>query len=230
MLWMLIVGCGADEAAAPEADANVAAVALEEASMGPLGVAGEGANTGAEGTNGEPTCPDGIIVADGWSGEYPGPVVNVTRAMTVRARNHPCDPAPTRSCQIAAGLIHPWVEGADAEFVTVRAVEPFRVEKALTLGNVSLKAGDRVALTQVIGEGFCRYQIDGTDVEAECPGLNKGALTPMATRSPQPLQMARVACGGPGDAHAWLLVDAQLMGRDGIEEGKVLDYGKVGAK
>src|SRR5690242_183983 len=71
-------------------------------------------------------CPEGVVAAPSWPGEYPGPIVDVTKAVKVKASAEPCGQA-TLDCELPAGLYHPWSDtDGDTDYVTVRSIERWK--------------------------------------------------------------------------------------------------------
>lgn len=230
LLFVLAAGCGDTVVEAPE---PVPAAPAAAAIRVPDDVAEEAAATppteAARSTAAPPPevteCPEGVIAAPGWPGEYPEPIAHVTEALQVPSRSHPCGPS-TGTCELAPGLLHPWNGASDQTFVTVRAVERWHAAKAFQLGTQQLVAGDPVRLTQEIGEGFCAYERAGVEFQAQCPALLKGklAVQPAVERATE--QLVQVPCAD-GTA-AWVAVDDELMARAEVRPGAFDGYGAVG--
>lgn len=173
------------------------------------------------------TCPDGVITAAGWSGEYPGPIAHVTQPIEVRALAHPCANTETVRCSLEPGILHPWAGNPDHTFVTVRAIQRVTATKAMQLGTQHLGVGDQVQLVQEIGEGFCAYRRGDDTFQAECPALSKGRLraSPMVDRAPR--QLVALGCPAGPDGRAWLVIDDAFMAHDAVEPGAFKGYGAV---
>ena len=175
----------------------------------------------------EVACPDGVVAADGWPGEYPSPVVQVTETLEVPVRAHPCAPEPTEVCVIDAGLYHPWVKDEATNYVTVRPVGRFRATRSTRMGQLRVRKGTTVEMTQEVGEGFCVYRVGTANFQHECPDMMGGrVLTPVKTTEGEPTQMVQVECDG--GSKGWLAVDEALMERTAVREGAVVEFGKVG--
>lgn len=170
-------------------------------------------------------CGPDIAQIAFWQGEYPGPIVDVRRPVTVPTRADPCDAEATRTCELPVGVYHPWSRGE--AFVTLRPRERFRVAAPFTLGEggPALAAGAEVTVEGYAGEGYCLYGVAGVGVTASCPGMDDAiALEPLGApvAANSGVQLFRDPCG------TWVQVDDALMGTDGIGEGTVLGYGEVG--
>ncbi len=221
MLWLAVAACSASDEPEPEGPAAPAAEDhLGGASPTPVGVTFDEA--------GSATCPEGVIAAPGWPGEYPTPVVDLMEPIRVKGRTHPCAESATVACEVPPGLYHPWAGDAQ-DFVTVRAVQRFEATGRVKIGNHKVKPGTLVEMTQDLGEGFCQYQIEGETLQAQCPQLITSKLSPVSGATRAPVQLMRVPCRtGEGTTHAWLEVDKAMMAHAKVREGKILEYGRVG--
>lgn len=175
-------------------------------------------------------CPDGVEVRNFWVGEYPEPVIHVSRTVTVAARVTPCDRDPTRTCTVSSGVYHPWSRGP-ARFATIGAIERFRVLRATTVGEISVVAGEVVEVPGYLSEGMCEWRIRGETVSESCPDQladSTGRLfeaVPTVTPGFSDTQLLGLSC--TDGSEAWIDVRA-LSTVPGVRQGKVLGYGEVG--
>lgn len=176
-------------------------------------------------------CPPGVGVREGWEGEYPLPVIDVTAHVDLPARTHPCALEPDRTCALAPGLYHPWAPGTAATYATVRAVERFRTRVAVEVpdgdGSRTLPAGTEIEMHLYLGEGVCSLVALGAPYSDACPDRERDRFEPITTADPPPAprQLLGVPCGsGTG----WVEVDGDLPARPEIREGTILGFGEVG--
>jgi hypothetical protein len=84
-------------------------------------------------------CPEGVNAVPYWQGEYPGPVVHVKSAVTVKAFADPCSTSATVDCLVPDGLYHPWT-GSGGGFVTVRPEKKYVAREAFRFGSAEYGA------------------------------------------------------------------------------------------
>jgi len=182
-----------------------------------------------------PRCPEGVHAAPLWQGEYPGPVVNVTKEFTTPARAAACDGEPKGPCTVAVGIYHPWANTA-ARFATLRPIDKFRLNGPWTaqtdIGKtLSLTAGDEVEITAYYGEGYCGYRAGGSEFAAMCPDMlttadDKPLFEAVSAIEFADIQVLGVDCR---EGHAgWIDVNDALFALAEVEEGEVIEYGSVG--
>lgn len=217
MVWWMVVGCGSTETVAPPAPAPApAAVAPEPVAKAKKGKGKNKARGRARGA-----CPQGVVTNLGWEGEYPSPVVEVTKPVSLKASADPCAD-PTMDCAVPAGLYHPWSQ-VEVDYATVRSVEKYRAKHDTTVGETAVKSGEEVTVTQYLSEGYCIVEVAGKDGEAECP--LDADFEKLPGREVPTRQLIEFSCGGT--SKGW--VDAaELMKAPGVQEGKVVEWGTVG--
>ncbi len=179
----------------------------------------------AAGSPGTALCGEGVEAAPTWQGEYPMPVVDVQRAVSLPYRAEPCGPI-VGQCEVPAGLYHPWAGGTG--FSTIRHIARYRVTRDLSDPDMDARfsEGDIVEVTAYLGEGFCAFRVNGTKASGYCPDMLDEsafeALNPGADQLPE-VQLFQVSCGGQP---VW--IDASTaLGSAGVEEGVITGYGEV---
>lgn len=182
---------------------------------------------GKAGKRGKPAdatgCPEGVIAAPGWPGEWPSPVVDVVKAVTLKVRAEPCS-RPSLDCEVPAGIYHPWSDIV-AEYVTVRSIDKYTVNKTLDVDELHCKAGQTIEVTQEFGEGYCGYRVAGKDVTAPCPEMLGDALTRVPGPEREDKELFSVSCGAKT---GWVEANDALLALPGIRPGSTPEYGKVG--
>jgi hypothetical protein len=195
--------------------AEVPAAEAPAAEAPAAGKAKRGKGKGKRGKLTPAECPEGIVAAPSWPGEYPGPVVDVVRPVRVEALGAPCG-RPLPECEVPAGLYHPWSE-LEAEYVTVRALERYKAVKALTIEGASVAVGDIVEVYQYFGEGFCGYRVANRELE--------DSLEKMDGADVKDKQMFSVKCGA---RMGWVEASTALFELPEVREGTIVEYGVVG--
>ena len=189
-----------------------------------------GAGTGAPESPGEPGLCEGREVTTVWQGEYPSPVIDVTRPAPAPARKEPCGPI-VGSCTLQPGLYHPWADRALA-FATVRPALRYRLNQAHTSGDAEIDTGETVEVTAYMGEGFCAYRHDGRALGDHCPEIlnEQGDAELLTLLNPEDEdlsehQLFQASCA---EGARWITVEDALQVA-GIREGLILGYGEIGA-
>lgn len=220
LLWITLAACTSSEP--QQAPAPAAPVAGKRAKKG------KGKGKAREKPQGE-GCVAGVHAAEGWSGEYPEPVVDVVSSLELKGRADACDRLPLVSCTVAPGLYHPWAEG-ELSFATIRSMEKYKVLEERQIGPDMVSKGTIITLLRPLSEGFCMYEIGGVEVEAECPGVmakpdSPPPLEQVSGSAVEPRQMVQVSC--TEGQKAWIQVDDALFGRPEIRRGKVTGMGEI---
>lgn len=174
-------------------------------------------------------CVAGVMATEGWSGEYPEPVVEVTSTVTIKGRQEACSRLPMLSCELAPGLYHPWSDRQMA-FSTIRGVERYKVLRDLQIGGSQVAANKVVTLIKPLSEGFCIYEIAGVEVEAECPDVMTKPGGPKLFEKQshiqmEPRQMMQASCAD--GTKAWIEVEDALFANEAIRKGKVTGFGTI---
>ena len=115
-------------------------------------------------------CPEGSHVFMFWQGEYPQPVVSVTREVELKGRADPCDETATASCRVPTWLYHPWTEGG-LGYATIRGIDRYRTTREVELWETTIAAGTDVEVIGYFGEGICQFRIGGEELDDGCPGV-----------------------------------------------------------
>lgn len=156
-----------------------------------------------------------------WSGEYPSPVMQVDREVSLPARPDPCDERPSVPCAIPAGLYHPWA--GQGRYLTLQESTFYRATAAFTYSEgPALRQGDTLELTHYLAEGMCALVHRGTRFDASCPDADNLPLELIREPATEPQQLFDPGCG------AWLDVDSALFVRPEIQHGRITGYGEVG--
>lgn len=167
-------------------------------------------------------CGDGGLKQIGhWQGEYPSPIAHVTKALSLPSYKTPCDATPTETCAVEAGVYHPWAQQG-SEFVTLRQVERYTASAAFTVEGLQVAKGEVIEIPAYLSEGFCNWNVKGKELEAMCPGVDEYPLIEIETEKIEAVQLMKLPCG------SWVQVDAAFMATDGIQDGEMIEYGKVG--
>ncbi|MBD3868615.1 MAG: hypothetical protein IFK94_10870 [Acidobacteria bacterium] len=168
----------------------------------------------------DPGCPDGMVIHPMWQGEYPGPVIHVIDPVEVPTFADPCDPYPSGTCTLTAGVFHPWGDGDD--FVTLRPVEPYTAKDRFTLEETIVEVGETVLVTGYLAENICAFRVREETIHAECLYEDNYPLEALPALPVEELQFFRAGCEG------WILVDEDLFDHQKIVDGAILEWGKVG--
>jgi len=172
-------------------------------------------------------CPDGSSVFMNWEGEYPGPVVSVTREVQLMGRGEPCQEEASISCAVPSGLYHPWGDKG-AGFATVRGVDRYRASVDRKLWDGEVTAGDEVEVIGYFGEGFCLFRVGGQEMQGECPGVGPDdGFVEIPTPEVTPIQAFQVRCNN--GVKAWIDVGDALFETEGVQRGAITGYGEVAA-
>lgn len=185
-----------------------------------------------------------MVAYNFWSGEYPGPVINVKSdqagTTTVQAYKSLRQLDQPVACTIKNGLYHPWASpSSPTVFYTIAPNVKYVVKKDATLTyypknesvdmTVDLKVGDVLEREVYVGENYCSIAIPVKGVLTEV-GIGCDATTDET--------VFQKVVGG-GDTEQWLYVkcengekafvrDQSLLAEPGVTEGQVIEYGTVG--
>ncbi|MFT5584533.1 MAG: hypothetical protein ACI9VR_002118 [Cognaticolwellia sp.] len=210
------VGPAVDQPAAEQAAQNPAPPALGTPP-------GELAAFPSEG-RGPTLCPDGRGAFAFWTGEYPGPIIDVGTAVTVRGTLHPCAVDAIAACTVPAGLYHPWGAENKVEFATVQPILHYQVKTDQEYAGSPLAAGSDLKVISYLAEGYCLVQLgEGEIFDAECPSESESLVQIPETRPSN--QLVQVTC--TEGTKVWV-EDTALLAAAGVMEGQLLGYGEVG--
>lgn len=169
-------------------------------------------------------CPDGRGAFAFWTGEYPGPIIDVGEPVTVRGKTHPCATDAIAACTVPAGLYHPWVAENTVEFATVQPILRYQVKADQEYAGSPLATGADLKVISYLAEGYCLVQVgEGEIFDAECPSESETLV--QIPESRPTTQLVQVACTGGG--LVWIQ-DTALLAASGVMEGELLGYGEVG--
>ena len=169
-------------------------------------------------------CPDGRGAFAFWTGEYPGPIIDVGTPVTVRGKLHPCAVDTVAACTVPAGLYHPWVAENKTEFATVQPILRYQVKADQEYAGSPLAAGSDLKVISYLSEGFCMVQVgEGEIFDAECPSESENLVQIAETRPTT--QLVQVTCTEGG--LVWI-EDTTLLAAAGVMNGELLGYGEVG--
>jgi|GEM_PF-7056567 len=174
-------------------------------------------------------CPEGTVAYDGWSGEYPGPIFQVNKELTVDARSNVCEHKSTLKCTISPGLYHPWSEISEAGFKTVATTSRFVTLKEVDFWDVKVPKGTEIIEQFYAAEGQCGLIINGQLYQDMCPSNGDRPETFKELPNPNKDFAARQFLGVDctEGQRAWILIDDALMKNSSISEGELLGYGEV---
>lgn len=191
---------------------------------GRKGKAGKGGKGGKRPPAASGACPEGVIASPSWPGEWPSPVVDVTKPVAVSVRTEPCGKA-TLTCTVPVGIYHPWSK-IESEYLTVRGIDRYEVIKAATIGERPVAVGDIVEVVQYFGEGFCGYRIAGAEAEDSCPEILDGSpLKQIPGPTVAEVELFSVSCDGKT---GWVEATDALLALPEVRPGTTPDWGSVG--
>ncbi|MBW1881066.1 MAG: hypothetical protein JRJ84_22160, partial [Deltaproteobacteria bacterium] len=140
----------------------------------------------------------------------------------------PCDSKPDATCRLEPGLYHPWPPGAGSAFATLRPIDRFRATRPGEVGDgettLSFAEGTTVEVLGYHGEGYCALRIDGKHIDGMCPGVSEDGLEEVPAPERPEIQLFQAPCG------TWVQVDDALFERPEVQEGDIVEYGRVGHK
>jgi hypothetical protein len=179
-------------------------------------------------------CVDGTGVTDWWPGEYPAPVVQVLKDVTLKGHKDVCDPKPSLDCTLSPGLFHPWAKGNTSRFRSIDGISSYEVLKPFLVegdkGDVTLAVGARVDEKSYMAEGMCVLASGGEDYRGECPGNggNEDSFRVLST-GPKGMELQKFLGVDCPEGHAaWIHVTDALFKRPEVTEGQVTGYGEIG--
>ena len=228
ILFLLACDGPPAEAPSPETPPTEASPGDGPAAGGPP--ANQGNGSPKTDASGNPICPDGRTVFRFWPGEYPDPVLQVNSPVTLKVATDPCA-APSRECQVSAGLYHPWVENLPArvQFRSRTAPTVYIAGDADKLAGDPVEAGTEVTVLTYLAEGMCSMQVGTGEVtEDMCPGTESDGWTEKPRTAPPDDQLVQVPC--EDNSAGWLVVDRALIeAHEEMVLGEVVGFGEVKA-
>jgi len=222
LMLMLILGCGGNEAGQPYVPQQTVDGIAKAVKPTKRASAAQVQDFGG--------CPPGTFAYDGWSGEYPGPILQINQPINVSARSIVCDLKPSLPCTVKPGLYHPWSEISEATFKTVGKVQRFMTLKKVKFWGVTVPKGTEVIEQFYAAEGQCGLVINGKSFQDMC--VSGGDRTdefqelPQASPGFENQQYLGVECA---EGHkGWVHINQALLAIPVVQEGEILDYGEVG--
>ena len=175
-------------------------------------------------------CPAGTFAYDGWSGEYPLPIVQVNKTITVDALTNICETKPTLKCTVEPGLYNPWSNLSEADFKTVGAVHRFMTLKTVEFFDMTVPEGTEVIEQRYLAEGQCSLVINGQSTQGYCPsnGDREGSFKALPNASPDFVNQQYLGINCNEGHKGWIHITDAFMALPDVQEGQILGYGSVG--
>ena len=185
------------------------------------------------------SCGDNIEISQGWSGEYPGRVVDVQETTTLDVRTGPCS-FGTIACTIKQGLYHPWTQDSISKtaYISVSSKKSYIAKRDIQVYGsrrwITYPKGTSLEYLRYGSEGQCLYRINGLRVAAGCPDKmeQEGTLALVSSKKNPTLgndvwKQLAVQCE---EGHlGWIRVDDTLFQQDpNVLKGSIIGYGKIG--
>ncbi len=175
-----------------------------------------------------------FYTGDFWSGEYPSPVIKVTKNTKVTGTvTLPKATLPSThkvTCTLKKGVYHPWATKTNATYHSITGVRDYSANHATSLEldlpsgtkNLAIEQGEVVKFLAYYGEGYCLLQAKGIKGASTC--LDETTFT-ITKNSDYYQQYIHVSCLEGYKAY----VDGsnEILKIKGIESGNISDYGKV---
>jgi hypothetical protein len=171
---------------------------------------------------------------DFWSGEYPGPVIKVTKntkvtgTVTLPKAAQPSTKKVT--CTLKKGVYHPWATKTKATYHAITGVRDYTANKATSLElellsgtkKLAIEKGEVVKFLAYYGEGYCLLQAKDLKGASYCPDENDYTITKTSDYYQQYL---RISC--LEGYKAYVDGSSEILKVKGIESGNISEYGKV---
>jgi hypothetical protein len=179
-----------------------------------------------------PACPDNATLSEFWPGEYPGPVVQVNKKLTVEALKQPCG-TKTLTCTVDKGLYHPWSEaqkGSKVSYFSLQPVSSYALLRELSLDGTSYPRGTVVQELAYLSEGMCSLKVGDRTFPENCPGSGGQEDTWLELKTGQePVQLRQFLRVDCVEGHqAYVVVDEAFLARPKVVKGVITGYGSVG--
>jgi hypothetical protein len=174
-----------------------------------------------------------------WSGEYPGPVIDVNSrkagTTTIEAYASPRQLSQTVSCTIGNGIYHPWSKTKNSviNFYSLTSLVEFDVVKDVALQgdeDISLSKGSKVSEVIYYGEGYCgAVAVSGSQrklLAIHCDAIYDNEALVKSTKDDEfHEQWLHVRCAEGTTA---FVEDSALLSQKGVKPGRIKGYGNVG--
>lgn len=176
------------------------------------------------------------IAYNHWSGEYPEPVIDVTKEMTFKnAISTLKNLTPKIECTIPAGLYHPWSNEKDVLKVVLSytTLAPMKIYEALDdyqFDEIQFKKGDVIARHHYLSEGYCagilKKHQSGVmkSIEYSCHIIFSKYFKTVTNDKYPNEQWINVKCA---EGYNAFILDEDLLSTPGVKEGEIADYGSV---
>ncbi len=187
-----------------------------------------------------------MLAYNNWSGEYPGPVIDVPKDLTVVGYKSLRTMKEKKSCDIKKGLYHPWGNSPSAfnlysivDVLKYTALETVPVEEMFTYdseGNSTqinaINKGEVITNVIYLSEGWCSADLVSADkkstkVEFFCDyALDQQGMknnNPSASLSNFE-QWVHLKCENGGSV---FISDKDFLAQPGVYEGIIGGYGDV---
>lgn len=179
-----------------------------------------------------------------WSGEYPGPVINITEDLKVVGYKSLRILKDKVSCTVKRGLYHPWAPSPSLiNFHTLTDVQTYTATRVVQLQDsfifddngtaiTELRTGDSVTNIIYLSEGYCSGKMvsaKGKKIVFDfyCDEIisNEGLAnkTPLANYKNDE-QWLNLKCVNGVEA---FISDQDLLATPGVTEGAITGYGEV---
>ncbi|MDB2447464.1 hypothetical protein N9W79_02435, partial [bacterium] len=188
-----------------------------------------------------------IYWANYWSGEYPGPVVNIKKETLLNVFSSYKLPSKDKTCTVLRGQYHPWTKSPKREVVQGNKIRKYKLtsnrhiiqgplrnaklnekNKKHTNVNLMIRKNAQVDVLSYFSEGVCLLRVGKQHIESDCP--NTKNFTLIAPKKPQehaPLQFFKAGCKEGGKV--WVKVEGSLFKKDTIEKGSIVQWGQTKA-
>lgn len=172
-----------------------------------------------------------------WSGEYPGPVINVNAnkrgTTTIKGYASLRTKGARVSCQIKNGIYHEWSETPNSAitYYSVTALQSSQALRDTTVDSeYSVPRGSTITNIHYQAEGYCggtlrRPNGSVEHISASCDSILEGDI--VRTTKPDDFheQWLYLQCA---DGKKVFVQDKDLLSQPGIKEGQITGYGEVG--
>ena len=192
------------------------------------------------------------VIQSFWSGEYPGPVVDINAKAAKGTTTIPVyksirDLSGKTTCAVKNGVYHEWsrTKNSVLNYYAISALEEYIAEKDLTISTADeptykaqLKAGTKLTEIVYFGEGYSGGVIDDGKTRKQVildnesygalektPGLKQLSANEPLKGDMHYEQWIRVKCE---DGRKLFASVDELLKTKGVQEGTILEYGRAG--